>query len=250
MIVSNQRDKTASQTHKRLLGDVPELEDDPSLIVAVGGDGFMLHAIARHGFEHTYLGINAGHLGFLLNDIEGDWERICTALRERTWTAHQFPTVQAKVWCADGSQTDLTAVNDVYLERCTGQTARLALSINEHRVVEALTADGIIFSTALGSTAYTFSAGGPACHPTLQMLSVTPICPHRPRLSPFALPRDATARVDVIHPKKRPIRAVADGSPVENVIAVEVGLGDTEVTLAYLPGHDFTAQMIRKILAA
>ena len=109
-------------------------------------------------------------------------------------------------------------------------------------------ADGVLMSTALGSTGYNFSAGGPACHPTLAMMSVTPICAHHPRLPPFVLPKASVVAVDVHPSPYRPVRVSADGRQIEDVRRLVVRFADREVRLAYLDGHDFTGRMLRKIL--
>ena len=102
--------------------------------------------------------------------------------------------------------------------------------------------------TPLGSTAYSFSAGGPAAHPLVAAIHLTAICPHIPRLAPLLLPPSATIRVEVLDPVERPARAVADGVPFEDVHTVEIASSGDSVRLAYRDGHDFTLTMIRKIL--
>jgi NAD+ kinase len=215
--------------------------------VVIGGDGFMLRTVKDLGLDRTYLGLNAGHLGFLLNDVD-DWDKAVAQVVGDQWTAHVFPVLEAEILTVAGETVIEHAINDVYLERSTGQSANLALSIDGHQVVDRIAADGIIIATAIGSTAYTFSAGGPACHPSLNMVSVTPICPHRPRLSPFALPGSAQLQVDVLDHGHRPVRAVADGRSEQNVQSVKVRLAEQGVRLAYLEGHDFTYEMVTKIL--
>lgn len=234
-----QRHATSLRVH---LGD---WDREPTIVI--GGDGFLLRTVAEHGLDRTYLGLNAGHLGFLLNDVE-DWQAVARALKEDRFRVGSFPMLATTITRQDGEVVEDRAINDVYLERTTSQTARLELSIDGHTVVDLLVADGIVFSTALGSTAYTFSAGGPACHPELRLLAVTPICPHHPRLHPFALPQDSRASVRIIHGERRPVRAVADGRAVDDVARVDVALDDQEVRLAYFPEHDLTSRMIRKIL--
>lgn len=246
MIVHDSRNERASAIRAELDHRLPP-GFDAGVVLVIGGDGFLLQTASRLGWDHVYLGLNAGHLGFLLNDVES-WEVVVDQLERRAFTARAFPLLEASIELEDGAITTERALNDVYLERMTGQTARLTLSFDGHRVVEKLVADGIIFSTALGSTAYAFSAGGPACHPTLDVITVTPICPHLPRLPPVALPVTARARVEVLHPEFRPVRAVADGRELNRVRAVEVFRSGTQVKLAYLEGHDFTSRMIRKLL--
>lgn len=216
--------------------------------VVIGGDGFLLHTIAEQGLDQPFLGLNAGRVGFLLNDIT-DWNAVADDIAEQRWRAWSFPLLRAECTDLDGVVQVAHAVNDIYLERASGQTARLGLTVDGALVVDTLVSDGIIVSTALGSTAYNFSAGGPACHPTLRVLTVTPICPHLPRLSPFALPESSRIQVEVQYGEHRPVRAVADGRPVSDSLArVVIGVGPKELQLAYLPGHDFTARMVAKIL--
>jgi len=247
MICADHRNPAAVALHEALMTHLPEGVSGDELVVVIGGDGFLLRTVADLGTGHTFLGLNAGHLGFLLNDVT-DWPTVVAHLRARTMRTHTFPLLHATITLADGTVVQDRAVNDVYLERASGQTARLAIAIDGHTVVDPLVADGVIFATALGSTAYTFSAGGMACHPELPVLTVTPICPHHPRLPPLALPATATATVDVLHATHRPVRAVVDGRAHDPAVHVTVAHQGDAVRLAYLPGHDFTNQMIRKIL--
>lgn len=226
---------------------LPEGLDDPDVLVVIGGDGFLLQTIQKHGLGKTYLGLNAGHLGFLLNDVTL-WDHTAEQLRSRAWTVWGFPVLSGEVERLDGSIVPEVAVNDIYLERMTGQTARLRVTVDGRVAVEELVADGVLMSTALGSTGYNFSAGGPACHPTLAMMTVTPICAHHPRLPPFVLPKASSVAVDV-HPSPfRPVRVSADGRQIEDVRRVVVRFSEQVVRLAYLQGHDFTSRMLSKIL--
>ncbi len=250
MIIADPHNPKAQAMGEKLTELLPEDIDLPSdFVVVLGGDGFLLRTVADRGLQNTYLGLNAGHLGFLLNDVTIGPDLV-DALTQRTWRVHRHRLLEATITLVDGSTKRRLAINDIYLERSTGQAARMRLSIDGQLVVDGLVSDGLVFATALGSTAYAYSAGGQPFHPALDMLQVTPICPHSPRLTPFALPPSARAQVEVLHHEWRPVRAVADGRGMEGVLSVEVGLSDTElVSLAYLPSHDFTRQMLRKIVS-
>lgn len=247
MIRCDERNPKARELRDRLMEHLPEGLVDDELVVAIGGDGYLLSTVADLGTAHTFLGLNAGHMGFLLNDVD-DFAHTAELLRRRDLRRYKFPLLHAHIAKTDGTIVQERAVNDVYLERSSGQTARLTIAIEDEVVVDTLVADGVIFATALGSTAYNFSAGGMACHPELPILTVTPICPHHPRLHPFALPPTLQARVTVQHPDRRPVRAVVDGRDTEPVEWVDIAFRGEQVTLAYLPGHDFTSRMVRKIL--
>ncbi|MFK7927416.1 MAG: NAD(+)/NADH kinase [Myxococcota bacterium] len=251
MIVHDARNPVAVRNAEALRAGLHRADLDESdlsdLTVVIGGDGFLLHTINERGLDPIYLGLNAGRVGFLLNDVE-DWTATAKALKDRAWRPATFPMLRAECESVTGETITADAVNDLYLERASGQTARLGLTVDGSKVVETLVSDGIIISTALGSTAYNFSAGGPACHPSLRILAVTPICPHLPRLPPFAIPEDSHIEVEVQAPERRPVRAVADGRHVAQVHRVRVSVGPRSLRLAYLPGHDLTARMIKKIL--
>jgi NAD+ kinase len=219
---------------------------DPSVTLVVGGDGWMLHCVREGGPQRVFLGLNAGHLGFLLNDA-ADVGSLVRALAAGAWAAHPFPRLRMEATGLDGAPRVTYALNDLYLERSSGQTAHLALEIDGEPLVERLVCDGIIVATALGSTAYSLSAGGVPCHPALRATLITPICPHAPRLSPVLLPPEATVRVVARHPERRPVRAVADGVDLGPVTAMTTGPGDT-VSIAFLEGHAFTRTLVGKVL--
>ncbi|NOY24877.1 MAG: NAD(+)/NADH kinase, partial [Oligoflexia bacterium] len=159
--------------------------------------------------------------------------------------------LRAKVWPSDGGPAVApTAINDVYVERTSGAMALLRLAVSGATVVDQLACDGVIVATALGSTAYSFSAGGVPSHPMAQALHVTPICAHAPRLSPFVLPRQTMVEIEVLRSEGRPVRAFTDGIEHGPVKRVRISPTAEQVHLAFLPQHDFTATLVRKILKA
>jgi NAD+ kinase len=224
----------------------------PGLCLVLGGDGTMLRAIARHGPAYAYLGVNCGHLGFLMNDLPGGPEAVAGTvtrlIAEGRYTTPAFPRLRMRAVGRDGTLHGGFALNDVYVERMQGQTCHLRVTVDGVEVVRQMVCDGIVIATALGSTAYSFSAGGPAAHPLLRTLHLTAICPHSPRLHPLLLPPTSTVRVEVLDAADRPARAVADGVAYEDVEMVEIVGGADEVRLCFAEGHDFTATMIRKVL--
>lgn len=248
MIVCDERNPRARTLLAEIRRRLPEGWSPPEgVALVVGGDGFLLHTVAALGVDRAFLGLNAGNLGFLLNDAS-DLEGTAALLGAEKFRVYEFPMVEAHVTKADGTEVVERAVNDVYLERMTGQAVRLRLVVDGHEVVEQLVADGLIFATALGSTAYAYSAGGQPLHPLLRVLQVTPICPHRPKIPSVALPADASAEVEVTSHEFRPVRAVADGRAIDHVRRVRIHLAAAGVRLAYLEHHDFTGQMLRKII--
>jgi NAD+ kinase len=209
----------------------------------------MLQCIHELGTEPVFLGLNTGNLGFLLNDVE-DLQSTARSLANGAWKRWSFPLLSATTTAPDGTTTTFQAVNDLYAERQTGQTAHVRLSIDGEVVVNRLICDGLLVATALGSTAYSHSAGGLPCHPTVPAIHVTPICPHRPRLTPFVVPVDATINVQMLDVARRPVVACSDGVDRGPVQQMRVQRAAEEVQLAFLDGHNFTRTLVRKILSS
>lgn len=228
-------------------GHVPE-----DIVLVLGGDGAMLRAIDQYGSVPTYFGVNCGLLGFLMNDLADDPAAAATVLREALgagdWFAQPFPRLLVSATLTDGSVHVDRAVNDVYVERMSGQTCHLRVTVDGVVAVSRLVCDGLIAATPLGSTAYSFSAGGSAAHPLLRGIHLTAICPHVPRLAPIILPETALIHIEVDDPDRRPARAAVDGRQTDRVAAVDVRASGDHVRLGFLDGHDFTATLIRKIL--
>ncbi len=232
----------------RRLSEFVDLEHlSEGLCVVVGGDGFMLRMVRERGPGVVFLGLNAGRLGFLLNDVQAMAE-VVDQLRRGAWTVTPFPRLRLTAHREDGACIEALAMNDLYVERATGQTAHLKVFINGDEVVDRLICDGMLVATSLGSTAYTYSAGGVPCHPRVPAVAVTPISPHRPRLTPLVLPLHAVVELEALDLHRRPVRAVADGVDLGPVARIRVEDAQNEVRLAFLESHDFTRALFRKVL--
>jgi NAD+ kinase len=226
------------------------------LCVVLGGDGMMLRTIRDVGAHRIFLGLNCGRVGFLMNDV-GAPEDVAACLAGSLWKVHTLPRLSLVAHLlGDGAGEEgprivtATALNDVYVERSTSQSCHLRVSIDGAAVVERLVCDGLVIATALGSTAYSLSAGGPACHALIPSLHVTPICAFTPRLPPMALPLSTRVDVEPLDARRRRVRAVSDGIGTPAVTRIEVGNAASDVRIAFFEGHDFTAALFRKVLRA
>ncbi len=229
-------------------GPLPAVPDD--LCLVLGGDGTMLQAIHDHGAAHRWLGLNFGHLGFLMNDLptENAVEYLRGRLAAKAWNTHGFLRLTMSATTAAGPRTGL-AVNDVYVERQTGTTCHLRVWVDGHALAERLVCDGIIAATPLGSTAYSFSAGGAASHPLVRSIHLTAICPHAPKFAPIVLPEASRIRIEVLDAARRPARVVVDGIVHNDVHNVEiVSRPQDDVQLAFFDDHDFMRTLLRKVL--
>ena len=149
--------------------------DAPDLIVAVGGDGTIMH-VAKHAaqFELPVLGINGGHLGFLAGMEIGDPE-VLRLLFDGTYTVEERMLLEVT---PQAHNTSYLAMNEAVVSR--GALSRLVDLTVTGDSGEAIRyrADGIMIATPTGSTAYSLSAGGPVIDPQVSCLLLTPICPH------------------------------------------------------------------------
>ena len=247
MLLVDERNPRAVALHDAIRPHLDVHRLPPELRLVFGGDGWMLSCIHTGAPDATYRGLNAGYLGFLLNDA-ADPARAAQRIMDGDWQAWSFPRLRMTATAPDGTERVAHAVNDIYVERMSGQTARLCVQIDGVVVVREMVCDGLLTATALGSTAYSFSAGGVPCHPMVQGFQVTPICPHAPRLSPFMLPLTSTVTITVLRHERRPVRAVADGVEHGEVVQLAVRRDPADVRFAFFSGHHFTETMMRKVL--
>jgi NAD+ kinase len=193
---------------------------DAQVIVALGGDGFMLETLhANLGTHPAVYGMNQGTVGFLMNEYaeEGLIERINAAEQA---TIH--PLAMSAVDTA-GREHRALAINEVSLLRQTRQTAKLRISIDGQVRMSELVCDGALVATPAGSTAYNLSAHGPIIPIKAEILALTPISAFRPRRWRGALlPHDAEVKFEVLEAEKRPVSAVADNFEVRDVREVRV----------------------------
>jgi NAD+ kinase len=208
----------ALQALSTLYETVPVKEAE--VIVALGGDGFMLHAL--HEVMHRRIpiyGMNRGTVGFLMNPYSDD-NLVDRILKAETLTLYPL---HMRAVAGDGKVTEALAINDVYVLRETRQTARVRISVDDKVRLEELVCDGVIVSTPAGSTAYNLSAHGPIIPLGADVLALTPISAFRPRRWRGALlPHQAEVRLEILNWDHRPVSAVADMIEVRDVREVYI----------------------------
>ncbi|MGI3167075.1 NAD kinase [Pseudooceanicola sp. 200-1SW] len=241
------RGQTAQAARKALsarYGAVPEAEAD--VIVALGGDGFMLATLHRtQALAAPVYGMNRGTIGFLMNEFSEDdlVERLSGAEEE------VINPLLMRATRADGKVQEALAINEVSLLRAGPQAAKLKISVDGRVRMDELVCDGALVATPAGSTAYNYSAHGPILPIGSDVLALTAIAPFRPRRWRGALlPKEALIRFDVLEPEKRPIMADADSRrSVSNVLSVEIGSEPrVEHRILFDPGHGLEERLIRE----
>ena len=207
----------AQATLTRLRARYGDAGAGADVIVALGGDGFMLQTL--HGFVKCGVpiyGLNFGSIGFLMNELREDdlLSRI-----EAAKPARIHPLLMT-AYTASGAEKAL-AFNEVSLFRQTRQAAKLRIVLDGKTRLDELICDGILVSTPAGSTAYNLSAHGPILPIDAALLAMTPLSPFRPRRWRGALlPRQAQIGFEILEPEKRPVSAVADNQEIRDVVQI------------------------------
>ncbi|ARR55368.1 NAD(+) kinase [Rhizorhabdus wittichii DC-6] len=208
------------------------------LVVALGGDGFMLRTLHAMLDRHRILpvfGMNLGTVGFLMND----WKPDLLELRLQQARTITVLPLRMDVETVEGQRHSVPAINEVSLLRETRETAKIEVLVDGRVVLPELVCDGVLVSTPAGSTAYNLSAQGPILPLESSLLALTPISPFRPRRWRGAiLPNKNAISFRVLDAIKRPVSAVADQREVRDVSLIRVGIDKTSpLTLLFDPEH-------------
>ena len=216
---------------------------DADVLCALGGDGFMLQTLHRHGaLGKPVFGMKLGTVGFLMNQhrTEGLVERIAAA------EPAVLRPLEMLAQTESGATVGSLAYNEVSLLRQTRQAAHLAIDLNGKPRLDELICDGVMVATPAGSTAYNFSAQGPIIPLGASVIALTPIAAFRPRRWRGALLKaDTEVRFRVVDPYKRPVSATADSHEVRDVTEVVIRESrDRTVTLLFDPEHNLEERIL------
>ena len=217
--------------------------EDADILVALGGDGFMLQTLHRHGsLGKPVYGMKLGTIGFLMNQQRVD------GLVERLHEAEPavLRPLEMVAQTESGASVGSLAYNEVSLLRQTRQAAHLSIELNGQVRLDELICDGVMVATPAGSTAYNFSAHGPILPLGTNVVALTPIAAFRPRRWRGAVIKaDTEVRFRVLDPYKRPVSATADSHEVRDVVEVMIREShDRTVTLLFDPEHNLEERML------
>lgn len=229
------------------LSSVPA--EEAEAVVVLGGDGTILRS--AHAFPGLpVLGLNFGGLGYLSSVEEGDFARALKMLAEGRYSISERTRLAVR---KTGSESAALALNDVVATReMSGHAAALELSVDSRASTRYL-ADGIVFSTPTGSTAYSLSAGGPVLMPDTGGLVITPMNPHALGVRPLVV-RDSSRIVLTSlcrdSGRAEQLGVYADG---ENVFmlgageSMEIVKADSPARLVELADYDPYSVLSRKL---
>jgi len=241
LIVADERNRRAVDTAALLRRFADER--DPNCVIVVGGDGMMIRAIRENWRRRLpFIGVNTGHVGHLLNDLDRNG---IPDIFEQDLKVHQLPLLYAEVGAGGTGAPGGHAVNDVWVERASGQAAWIQVTINGEVRLPKLVADGALVATAAGSTAYARAMGAaPLLVGTPEMLLVGSNVTEPFNWKSASLPLDAEVGFEVLEPRKRPIRAYVDGRDHGVVSGVRVRVSRiAAVEVAFAPHCDMNVKV-------
>lgn len=222
--------------------------DEVDVVLTLGGDGTLLRGARMAGPRRIPLvGCNLGRLGFLTTGALDELEGIVDRTIRGDYELEERVALEVRVGPEEDS---FYALNDAVVHK-TGFarliTMRLYLDGEE---VGQYSGDGIVISTATGSTAYSLSAGGPIMHPSMDALLATPICPHTLAVRPLVVPGDSRLTVEVVSESEEETVVTVDGqvgSRMELGERVEVKAAEEPLRLVRFAGDDFFNVLRRKL---
>ena len=193
-----------------------QLFEKSDIAVTVGGDGTIIDA-AKYAARSDIplIGVNVGRLGFVTN-IEADETEYLLKLLTGDYTCEKRTLLDVAVQ-KPGSVSHYIAVNDVVVAH--GQLSKIVdlhLWLNNEEIA-GYRADGLLFSTPTGSTAYSLSAGGPILSPQMDCILMTPVCPHSLFSRSVLFGGDETLAVTVKIPPRCSCVLTVDGEQNINI---------------------------------
>ena len=219
--------------------------DQADVIVALGGDGFMLETLHRfiESGKPIY-GMNQGTVGFLMNQYSE--ENLLDRLKDAKLA--QLHPLKMRAIRDSGGVHEAHAINEVSLLRQTRLAAHLRIKIDGRVRLDQLVCDGCLLATPAGSTAYNLSAHGPILPIGSGVLALTPISAFRPRRWRGAtLACHASVTFEVLDHQNRPVSAVADATEVRDVVEVNVREdSETELKLLFDPAHNLEERILNE----
>jgi NAD+ kinase len=239
LLVADENNPKARKMRKAL--ETYSCPHHPNLIVDIGGDGNKLRAIRQYWrMRLPFFGINAGHRGYLLNDV--DVTRLFPLSDDLV--VHHLPLLHVDIKSDDGVWRSVLGFNEAWLERATGQSAWLEVIWNRQHRIPKVIGDGLLVSTAAGSTGYAKNIAGFSLPSHVRELLLVgmgiaePVGWKNAIFSPRSIFEFRPLNI-----AKRPVRAFVDGIFQGNIAAMRVRASRIAAAeLAFVQGHDIAGK--------
>jgi NAD+ kinase len=229
-----------------------KIRPDLDMIIVLGGDGTLLH-IAELAAKHAIpiLGINLGNLGFLTEFREDErFSAIEKILKDKVILENRLMLKTRVISNSEASESRY-ALNDVVISKHVNDRLLNLSTRAGKEYITTYRADGLIFSSPTGSTAYNLSAGGPLVYPGLETITVTPICPFMLSSRPIILPAHKEL-VTIYEAEEQDGRAqvIIDGQPFQEMKAwdkLEISVAKHPLQLVASENRDYFSILRNKL---
>ncbi len=193
-------------------GSLKEILETADVAVVLGGDGTILNVApmaAKTGIP--IFGINLGHLGFLAQTEKGNYE-VFEDLFSGNYSIRNCMMLDCSVIAGENATEQYTALNDVVVTSGDGYSRMINVSASVNGTsIGTYSADGLIVATAVGSTAYSLSAGGAVMHPEMEAMMLTPVCPHTMKARSTVVPGSHYIEIVSKPPYRSSVQVMVDG---------------------------------------
>ncbi len=199
-----------SDEHSDVIAKAPDLAphlallenidtDALELVIVLGGDGTILRAAELvRGSTVPLVGVNLGHVGFLAESERDDLNDTVRRALDRDYEVEERMTLSVRVKIAGEVVYETWALNEATVEKASRERMLEVVIEVDGRPVSSFGCDGVVRSTPTGSTAYSFSAGGPVVWPSLDAMLLVPLSPHALFARPLVVGPDSVFAVEVL----------------------------------------------------
>lgn len=224
--------------------------NEVELGVVLGGDGSILRAAER--IRHTeipLLGVNLGHVGFLAESEESDLEEAVSRIVQSHYSVEERMALDVKVWHRGKKIAATWALNEASVEKSNrAKMIEVAIDVDA-RPISTFGCDGIVMATPTGSTAYSFSGGGPIVWPEVEAMLIVPLAAHALFSRPLVTSPSSTIAVEISAEYGQSAVLWCDGRRNQEIPAgsrIEVSRSGKPIRLARIHPVPFAERLVAK----
>lgn len=232
--------------------ELNSISEDLDAAIALGGDGTLLH-VAEDAARHSIpvAGINLGNLGFLTEFAAEETEQALSHLLSGKVIVENRLMLKTRLLKQGAAEQYRYALNDIVINKNTLDRLLHLATRAGNDYITTYKADGLIFSSPTGSTAYNLSAGGPLVHPGLATILVTPICPFMLSSRPIILPATTPITTEFeSNGNAECAQVIIDGQPcwdMQDGDSLQISTAEHPLQLIVSPSRDYFTILRNKL---